>query len=74
MRHFSECRKAGNFDLVICSAGLRQAIIEKDYYVAGAPRIISLSGGDKVIFKGGTTAELAPNIPMPSAGMRRGAE
>jgi hypothetical protein len=35
--------------------GLRPAIIEKDYYVTEALRIIAASAGDKVIFKGGTS-------------------
>jgi hypothetical protein len=32
--------------------GLRPAVIEKDYYVTEALRIISVTAGDKVIFKG----------------------
>jgi hypothetical protein len=35
--------------------GLRPAIIEKDYYVTEALRIIAAVAGDKVIFKGGTS-------------------
>jgi hypothetical protein len=35
--------------------GLRPAVIEKDYYVTEALRIISVTAGDKVIFKGGTS-------------------
>jgi len=35
--------------------GLRAAIIEKDYYVTEALRIIAEAAGDKVIFKGGTS-------------------
>jgi nucleotidyltransferase AbiEii toxin of type IV toxin-antitoxin system len=35
--------------------GLRPAIIEKDYYVTEALRIIADAAGDKVIFKGGTS-------------------
>lgn len=35
--------------------GLRPAVIEKDYYVTEALRIIAASAGDKVIFKGGTS-------------------
>lgn len=35
--------------------GLREAIIEKDYYVTEALRIIGQEAGDKVIFKGGTS-------------------
>ena len=35
--------------------GLREAIIEKDYYVTEALRIIETVAGAKVIFKGGTS-------------------
>jgi Nucleotidyl transferase AbiEii toxin, Type IV TA system len=35
--------------------GLRPAIIEKDYYVTEALRIIAATAGEKVIFKGGTS-------------------
>jgi predicted nucleotidyltransferase component of viral defense system len=35
--------------------GLREAIIEKDYFVTEALRIIELEAGSKVIFKGGTS-------------------
>src|SRR5258708_17664628 len=35
--------------------GLREAIIEKDYYVTEALRIIERDAGGKVIFKGGTS-------------------
>lgn len=35
--------------------GLRPAIIEKDYYVTEALRIIAATAGDQVIFKGGTS-------------------
>ena len=38
-----------------CSEGLREAIIEKDYYVTEALRIIERESGGKVIFKGGTS-------------------
>ena len=34
---------------------LRPAIIEKDYYVTEALRVIAATSGDKVIFKGGTS-------------------
>lgn len=34
---------------------LRPAIIEKDYYVTEALRIIATTAGDKIIFKGGTS-------------------
>ena len=36
------------------SPGMREAIIEKDYFVTEALRMINLASGDKVIFKGGT--------------------
>jgi hypothetical protein len=42
--------------------GLRPAIIEKDYYVTEALRIISLTAGDKVIFKGGTSLSKGWNL------------
>lgn len=35
--------------------GLREAIIEKDYYVTEALRLIAAAAGDKIIFKGGTS-------------------
>jgi hypothetical protein len=35
--------------------GLREALIEKDYYVTEALRLIGQAAGDKVIFKGGTS-------------------
>lgn len=35
--------------------GLRPAIIEKDYFVTEALRIIAMEAGDRVIFKGGTS-------------------
>lgn len=35
--------------------GLRPALIEKDYYVTEALRLIGDSVGDKIIFKGGTS-------------------
>ncbi len=37
------------------SRGLREAIIEKDYYVTEALRIIAANLGTKIIFKGGTS-------------------
>src|ERR1700722_12860895 len=42
--------------------GLRPAIIEKDYYVTEALRIISPTAGDKVIFKGGTSLSKGWNL------------
>jgi hypothetical protein len=44
------------------SQGLRPAIIEKDYYVTEALRIIADTGGDKVIFKGGTSLSKGWNL------------
>src|SRR5947209_7563946 len=42
--------------------GLREAIIEKDYYVTEALRIIEQAAGDKVIFKGGTSLSKGWNL------------
>lgn len=42
--------------------GLRPALIEKDYYVSEALRIIAAHGGDKVIFKGGTSLSKGWNL------------
>ena len=42
--------------------GLREAIIEKDYYVTEALRIIETAAGDKVIFKGGTSLSKGWNL------------
>ncbi len=42
--------------------GLRPAIIEKDYYVTEALRIIAAAAGDKVIFKGGTSLAKGWNL------------
>ena len=42
--------------------GLRPAIIEKDYYVTEALRVISAGAGDKVIFKGGTSLAKGWNL------------
>jgi hypothetical protein len=42
--------------------GLRPAIIEKDYYVTEALRIIAVAAGDKVIFKGGTSLAKGWNL------------
>ena len=44
------------------AAGLRPAIIEKDYYVTEALRIIAATAGDKVIFKGGTSLAKGWNL------------
>jgi hypothetical protein len=42
--------------------GLREAIIEKDYYVTEALRIIETATGGKVIFKGGTSLSKGWNL------------
>jgi hypothetical protein len=42
--------------------GLREAIIEKDYYVTEALRIIAAAAGDKAIFKGGTSLSKGWNL------------
>lgn len=42
--------------------GLREALIEKDYYVTETLRIIELTVGEKVIFKGGTSLSKGWNI------------
>lgn len=42
--------------------GLRPAIIEKDYYVTEALRVIADIVGDKVIFKGGTSLSKGWNL------------
>lgn len=44
------------------SLGVREAFIEKDYYVTEALRIIEQVAGDKVIFKGGTSLSKGWNI------------
>ena len=41
---------------------LRPAIIEKDYYVTEALRVIAATSGDKVIFKGGTSLAKGWNL------------
>jgi len=41
---------------------LRPAIIEKDYYVSEALRVIAATSGDKVIFKGGTSLAKGWNL------------
>ena len=51
-------RAAGHFH----SSGMREAVIEKDYYVTEALRIIQQTAGDKVIFKGGTSLSKGWNI------------
>ena len=42
--------------------GLRESIIEKDYFVTEALRIIEQVAGDKVIFKGGTSLSKGWNL------------
>src|SRR5882762_4510315 len=42
--------------------GLREAIIEKDYFVTEALRIIETAAGAKVIFKGGTSLSKGWNL------------
>ena len=42
--------------------GFRPAIVEKDYYVTEALRIIAATAGDKVIFKGGTSLAKGWNL------------
>jgi predicted nucleotidyltransferase component of viral defense system len=51
-------RTAKHFHLL----GLREAVIEKDYYVTEALRIIQQTAGDRVIFKGGTSLSKGWNI------------
>jgi predicted nucleotidyltransferase component of viral defense system len=41
---------------------LRSAIIEKDYYVTEALRLIATTSGDKIIFKGGTSLAKGWNL------------
>jgi hypothetical protein len=59
----------GDFEQAILRAaehfrgqGLRPAIIEKDYYVTEALRVIAARAGDKVIFKGGTSLAKGWNL------------
>lgn len=42
--------------------GLRPALIEKDYFVTEALRIIAVTAGEKVIFKGGTSLSKGWNL------------
>ena len=42
--------------------GLREAIIEKDYFVTEALRIVEQAAGSKVIFKGGTSLSKGWNL------------
>ena len=58
-----------DFDQVIVAAadhfrsrGLRPALIEKDYYVTEALRVIAATASDRVIFKGGTSLSKGWNL------------
>ena len=42
--------------------GLRPALVEKDYYVTEALRIIAAAYGERVIFKGGTSLSKGWNL------------
>jgi predicted nucleotidyltransferase component of viral defense system len=42
--------------------GLREALIEKDYHLTEALRLIAQGGEDKVIFKGGTSLSKGWNL------------
>jgi len=42
--------------------GLRPAVIEKDYYVTEALRIVAAGAGGQVIFKGGTSLSKGWNL------------
>lgn len=44
------------------SPGMREAIIEKDYFVTEALRIINHTSGNKIIFKGGTSLSKGWNL------------
>jgi predicted nucleotidyltransferase component of viral defense system len=44
------------------SQGLRPSIVEKDYYVTEALRIIAATASDRVIFKGGTSLSKGWNL------------
>lgn len=44
------------------SRGLRPALIEKDYYVTEALRVLAQEAGDQVIFKGGTSLSKGWNL------------
>jgi len=44
------------------SSGMREAVIEKDYYVTEALRIIQQTVGNMIIFKGGTSLSKGWNI------------
>ncbi len=42
--------------------GLKATVVEKDYYVTEALRIVAAAAGDKVIFKGGTSLSKGWNL------------
>lgn len=44
------------------SPGIRESIIEKDYFVTEALRVINQTSGDKIIFKGGTSLSKGWNL------------
>ena len=44
------------------SPGMRESIIEKDYFVTEVLRIINQTSGDKIIFKGGTSLSKGWNL------------
>jgi hypothetical protein len=44
------------------SLGMRESIIEKDYFVTEVLRIINQTSGDKIIFKGGTSLSKGWNL------------
>ena len=44
---------------------LRAALIEKDYYVTEALRLIAITAPDKIIFKGGTSLAKGWNLIQP---------
>ena len=44
------------------SRGLRPAMIEKDYFVTEALRVLAGTVGDKIIFKGGTSLSKGWNL------------
>lgn len=44
------------------SPGMRESIIEKDYFVTEVLRVINQTSGDKIIFKGGTSLSKGWNL------------
>ena len=55
-----------DFDQAVLAAakhfGLQESLVEKDYFVTEALRIIAQFAGDKVIFKGGTSLSKGWNL------------